>query len=107
MRLEEVVERLKELRGELQSRYKVKTLALFGSTVRKGSGRDVDVLVEFKEPVGLKFFELWDFLEETLGLPVDLLTFSAVKEREEFWKEIEGEVLVVWEEAGAPVKGHT
>jgi len=30
----------------------------------------------------------------------------AVKERKEFWKEIEGEVLVVWEESGAPNEEH-
>ncbi len=58
MRLEEVVERLKEVKRELQSKYKVKTLALFGLTVRNEKDRDIDILVEFKEPVGLKFFEL-------------------------------------------------
>jgi len=58
LRLEEVVERLKDVKRELRSKYKVKTLALFGSTGRNGKGRDIDILVEFKEPVGLKFFEL-------------------------------------------------
>ncbi|WP_456419394.1 nucleotidyltransferase family protein [Thermovibrio sp.] len=58
MRLEEVVERLKDVKRELRSKYKVKTLALFGLTVRNEKGRDIDILVEFKEPVGLKFFEL-------------------------------------------------
>jgi len=58
LRLEEVVERLKEVKRELQSKYKVKTLALFGLTVRNEKDRDIDILVEFKEPVGLKFFEL-------------------------------------------------
>jgi len=35
LRLEEVVERLKEVKGELRSKYKVKILAFFGSTSKK------------------------------------------------------------------------
>lgn len=60
----------------------VGSLALFGSVVRgeAKAGSDVDVLVRFSKPVG--FFEFLDtktFLENLLGLPVDLVTEDALK----------------------------
>lgn len=55
----------------------IKRLSLFGSYLHDTAGfdSDVDLLVEFKEPVG--FFALSDMLhyfEEHLGKKVDLLT---------------------------------
>ena len=40
---------------------------------------DIDIVVEFKEPVGFLFIHLADFLEEILEIKVDLLTFDAIK----------------------------
>ncbi|RKY85285.1 nucleotidyltransferase, partial [candidate division KSB1 bacterium] len=39
----------------------------------------IDILVEFKEPVGFLFIHLADFLEEILETKVDLLTPEAIK----------------------------
>jgi predicted nucleotidyltransferase len=39
----------------------------------------VDILVEFREPLGLRFVHLADFLEKVLGLKVDLITPDAIK----------------------------
>jgi predicted nucleotidyltransferase len=53
------------------------TLSAYGSVVRGEAGpdSDVDLLVEFSEPVGLfKFFRLKEMLEKILGRPVDLCT---------------------------------
>ena len=36
-------------------------------------------MVEFSAPVGLEFFGLADFLEDILGLPVDLTTPDSIK----------------------------
>jgi len=64
-------------RDELRSSFDVRSLALFGSVARDEarSDSDVDLLVEFTEPVG--FFHLFRVrrrLEEILGAPVDLTT---------------------------------
>lgn len=65
----------------MQQEYKVKTIGIFGSYARgeETEESDVDILVEFEEPVGLEFVHLADYLEEILGVKVDLLTPDAIK----------------------------
>jgi len=80
-KLEEMIEIIKQHRHELEERFKVKSIAIFGSYAREEqtSQSDVDIIVEFKEPIGLLFIHLADFLEEILETKVDLLTFDAIK----------------------------
>lgn len=68
-------------RKEIEEKYKVKTLAIFGSYARNENNpeSDIDIIVEFKEPVGLLFIHLADYLEEILGIKVDLMTLEAIK----------------------------
>lgn len=65
----------------LEQRYKVKSIAIFGSYVRgeETNESDIDILVEFKEPVGLLFIHLADYLEDILKVKVDLITLEAIK----------------------------
>ncbi len=67
--------------AEICQRYHVRSLRVFGSVARgtaKGSS-DVDVLVEFAEPVSLlDLVRLQRELSEVLGRPVDLLTEKAL-----------------------------
>jgi predicted nucleotidyltransferase len=70
-------DRLAALLPELQERYAVRSLAIFGSFARgeQTPESDLDVLVDFDEaPGGLAFVGLANLLEERLGLPVDLAT---------------------------------
>ena len=55
MKRDKVVKILSEHRDELQQRFGVKSLALFGSVARdEATGiSDVDLLVEFDRPTGL------------------------------------------------------
>lgn len=67
---------------ELKKRFKVKTIGVFGSYVRseQGVNSDVDVLVEFEEPVGLfEFMALENYLSDLLGVKVDLVSKKALK----------------------------
>jgi hypothetical protein len=60
----------------------VKSLRLFGSVRRDGAEAesDVDLLVEFAEPVGLlRFADVQAYLERLLGCDVDLVTPDALK----------------------------
>ncbi|MEW5807726.1 MAG: nucleotidyltransferase family protein, partial [Acidobacteriota bacterium] len=59
--------------------------AIFGSYARgeQPKDSDVDVLVEFSEPVGFLFIHLADYLEEILGREVDLITPDAIKPNRE------------------------
>jgi predicted nucleotidyltransferase len=69
-------------KAELKKIFKVKTIGVFGSYVRgeqKGKS-DVDVLVEFEEPIGLfEFMDLEMYLSNLLGTKVDLVSKKALK----------------------------
>lgn len=80
-KLEELRRIINRHREELEGKYKVKNIAIFGSYARgeQNEESDIDILVEFKEPVGFLFIHLGDFLEEILGAKVDLLTNDAIK----------------------------
>jgi predicted nucleotidyltransferase len=79
--LEELKKIINQHKNELEEKYKVKSIAIFGSYVRneQNAESDVDILVEFREPVGLLFIHLADYLEEILSVKVDLLTPEAIK----------------------------
>jgi len=79
--LEEVKRIINIYRKELEEKFKVKSIAIFGSYARgeQTPQSDIDIIVEFKEPVGMLFIHLADFLEEILGIKVDLLTPEAIK----------------------------
>lgn len=71
-----VVDLLRGIFPALSSSYGVRRIALFGSFA-KGTPQpesDVDLLVELDRPLGFRFVEMADFLEETLGRKVDILT---------------------------------
>ncbi|MGB9742554.1 MAG: nucleotidyltransferase family protein [candidate division WOR-3 bacterium] len=79
--LAEIKEIIQEHKKELEEKFKVKRIAIFGSYARneQSNESDVDILVEFSEPVGLLFFHLAEYLEELLGVKVDLVTPDAIK----------------------------
>jgi len=81
---EEIVEILKEHKEELERRYGVKEIGIFGSYVRKEAKEesDVDILVEFSDYAELDLFklvELREFLRELIGVTVDLVLKSGLK----------------------------
>jgi len=61
----------------------VSRIGYFGSfaTGRQTDESDLDILVEFSQPIGWEFFTLEKFLEKEFGLRVDLITKGALKER--------------------------
>ena len=67
---------------EMQRRFGVQRLALFGSRAREDAREDsdVDILVEFDGPAtSARYFGLQFFLEDLLGAPVDLVTQRALR----------------------------
>ena len=78
----EVIEIIKSNKTEIESRYGVQRLGLFGSFVKGKQSRksDVDILVAFKRDIDLfEFLELREFLERKLGTKVDLVMTTALK----------------------------
>lgn len=73
---------LKTLKTEVETRYNVKSLELFGSVARDEhrEGSDVDILVDFTKDADL--FDLTGlsiFLEEKLGQKVDVVPKQALR----------------------------
>ena len=91
--LKEIKSIIKQHRQELERKFKVKELGIFGSYVRGEQKKrsDIDILVEFQEPIGLfKFMDLEEYLAELLGVKVDLVSKKALKPRigEHIMKEV-------------------
>ena len=89
------LEKLKEVKPVLMTKYPIKRMALFGSVSRKedSENSDVDILVEFDRSVGMEFIHLCYELEKLLNRKVDLVTRNGVKEK--YYKEIESELIYV------------
>jgi predicted nucleotidyltransferase len=82
MKQDVVVRILKQKNVELEQKFGVKSLLLFGSVARNEAttASDVDLLVEFNRPVGyFGLFALQDYLEKLLDCRVDLGTPDSLK----------------------------
>lgn len=78
----EVVKIIRNSKSELESRYGVQRLGLFGSYVRDKQRKrsDIDILVAFNRDIDLfDFLDLREFLENRLHVKVDLVMESALK----------------------------
>lgn len=75
--------KLQEIKPILTDKFHVSSIGYFGSYAKEQQteSSDLDLLVEFSQPVGWGFFTLERFLEQSLGLRVDLVTREALKER--------------------------
>ena len=90
------LELLSQHKAELQNRFGVTALALFGSTVRDtaSADSDIDILVDFDGPATAKrYFGVQFYLEDLFGRSVDLVTQKAL--RKELRPFVEREALHV------------
>jgi len=83
MTLEEIQARLRNNSPTLEKRFKVHRIGVFGSYARgeQRAGSDLDLLVDFSEPIGWEFVDLKEYLEEILEMPVDVVTKASLKAR--------------------------
>ncbi len=87
---------LKQVKPALEKKYSVKDLALFGSYSRNTAipGKsDVDVMVDFSQPIGLAFVDLAEELEQLLQLKVDLVSRGGIKPK--YFSVIEPDLIYV------------
>jgi uncharacterized protein len=79
--LQDIKLRLSLLKPMLEKQYAVSELGLFGSYVRneQNDQSDIDILVDFKRPIGIEFVDLADLLEKELDLKVDLVSRNGIK----------------------------
>ena len=80
--LKNILIKLRELKPEIKSRFKVKEIELFGSYIRGGqrSSSDIDILVDFEEGADLfNLIGLALFLEEKMQHKVDVVPKRALR----------------------------
>jgi uncharacterized protein len=80
---EEILQRLREHKAEMQVRFSVREIGLFGSYIHESAdeGSDIDLLVEFQEPTFDHYMDLKFFLEKVFQHSVDLVLADSVKPR--------------------------
>ena len=95
---------LSEIQIELQDRWqtlfeshRVRRIGIFGSLARGEDTpiNDVDILVELEGPVGWEIVDLHHYLEESLGVKVDLVTMGAAVRKPLLWESIQEDLVYV------------
>jgi uncharacterized protein len=78
---DEILLTLKTTKSYFFQKYPLKSMGLFGSFARnEGTQKsDVDVLVEFNQPVGFEIVDLAIDLENVLGYRVDVVSRKGLK----------------------------
>ncbi|SFP06700.1 nucleotidyltransferase family protein [Hydrogenimonas thermophila] len=83
---------LKENKEQLESKYHIKKIALFGSYAKntQNQNSDIDILVDMP-PSFDAYYELKEFLEKSFQKKVDLGLFHNVREhlKSTIYKEVE------------------
>ncbi|MCC6601487.1 MAG: nucleotidyltransferase family protein [Crocinitomicaceae bacterium] len=79
----------------LSNKYGLNLIAIFGSYGREQQSKnsDVDILVDFKKPIGIEFIDLANELESILKLKVDLVSKNGIKEK--YFRHIEKDLNYV------------
>jgi hypothetical protein len=76
MTKEDIINLIRSSLPTLRREYGVKRIGVFGSAVsgHLSDKSDIDLVVEFERPIGFRFLDLAEDLEELLGRKVDILT---------------------------------
>ncbi len=82
--IEDIKKIILEYKPVFTNKFKVKEISVFGSYVRGEfkEDSDIDILVDFSEPIGFfTFLDLEEYLQQLLGVKVDLVSKKALKPR--------------------------
>lgn len=96
MNKEEIISKLREHKVEIQRKYPVASLALYGSYARgdNTADSDVDVMVELNAPMGWDFIDLLEDLEKLFPRKkVDLISKGGI--RPDRWKYFSNDLIYV------------
>lgn len=93
--LAEIKKVLEQLKPELVQKFHVQTIGLFGSVVRDdfSPSSDIDIIVDFNQPIGIEFIDLANYMEQRLQKKVDLVSRGGIKDK--YLKAIEREIVYV------------
>ncbi len=79
--LEQILLKLRQHKPDLQRKYPVSKLGVFGSYARGEATEqsDIDIAVEITGPMGLNFVTMADEIEELFGIKTDVVPLRAIK----------------------------
>ena len=83
------------MKPELVEKFHVSTIGLFGSVVRDdySATSDIDIIVDFSQPIGIEFIDLADYIETKLDKTIDLVSKRGIKPN--YLQAIESEIIYV------------
>lgn len=86
---------LATLKPDLEKAFHVKSIGIFGSAVRTDFSpeSDIDLIVDFDQPIGISFIDLADFLEQKMQTKVDLVSRNGIKPQ--YFTAIENDIVYV------------
>jgi hypothetical protein len=92
-KLEDIMSKVRSLEAQIRKEYRAVVVGVFGSYARgeQKAHSDVDILVRFLEGATLlDYVGLADFLEDKLGVKVDVVSERAIREelREQILREV-------------------
>jgi len=95
--LSSIIDLLRSELPVLQQRFRVREIGIVGSYARgeQTDESDLDLVVDFSEPIGWDVADLKEYLEDLLSLPVDLILKGGVLRRPRLFAAITRDVIYV------------
>jgi len=92
---ENITNLLKANKLDLLARYHLTSIGIFGSFTREDfkDDSDIDILIDYEQPLGIEFIDLAEELEKILNLKVDLVSKNGVKPK--YFEEIQKDLVYV------------
>lgn len=93
--LQEIRKVLRNHKQQLFKDYPIKSMAIFGSYSRMENHdkSDLDIVVEFKDKIGIRFIDLADEIERIVGFKVDLVSKKGIKDK--YLQAIDSDLIYV------------
>ena len=92
---EHITKTLKDNKADLATRYHLTSIGIFGSFAREDfkDDSDIDLLIDYDQPLGIEFIDLAEELEKILNRKVDLVSKNGIKPK--YLEEIEKDLIYV------------
>lgn len=93
--LKQIIKTLEQKKPELQKKYPISRLGVFGSFARGDATEtsDIDIAVEIIGPMGLNFVAMANEIEDLFGTKVDVVPTRSIKP--DFLPSIEKDIIYV------------